>query len=209
MDKLSSKLIPFLILLFCNSIIAQRYTLQSFYTKQKPYIHIQVQEAFRISIKTFDSDTIRLKSNADGEYAHDFIVRSDISNDTLYIKDIQQPFLTHFDDKLAAHKVTSLAIEIEVPKNASIFIRSFKSNVYLNGFYKKVEIYLDNGHCELVPFLGNANVQTINGNINLSTKNANIQTSLGSKETIINPKISLHKINLKTATGKITISKIK
>ncbi|HKJ47642.1 MAG TPA: hypothetical protein VJ973_01055, partial [Christiangramia sp.] len=72
-------------------------------------------------------------------------------------------------DKLSAHKVFSLEIELEVPFNMQVNIISNIASLKAKGAYASIFAELKDGYCQLLDFSGEAVINTFSGNITVET----------------------------------------
>ena len=113
-------------------------------------------------------------------------------------------------DKLSAHKVHAIAIEITVPERLKTTLNSDIGNLNATGFYEQLTANLKSGNCMLNHASGHLVIQTVNGNISLTAKNAQIisetKTGLVTQQQLVDGN-SMFK--LKTIKGNINIEQSK
>lgn len=173
-------------------------------------IVIEGDDIFKIKVKTARTNTFTLTSKIEGEYAEKTSIITETKNDSLLINSAYQTYSQKENDKLNAHKVLSIEVELEIPENLSLYFKSEIASAEVNGSYKQLVLELNQGNAKLVNFIGDAIINTFNGNIDIETNYASIdaltKTGTINKEEIIKAEneILLHSIN-----GNIKISKTK
>lgn len=118
-----------------------------------------------INVVSSPHSVITMAARVQGELAEEIMIKEETQFRTLTIGTGLAPYFIPENDKLAAHKVLSVDMTIEVPKGRSVMVRSKFGSVNAMGTYDFFDVALDNGHCRLNGFLGEARLYTINGNI--------------------------------------------
>jgi DUF4097 and DUF4098 domain-containing protein YvlB len=198
-----------LLLFFCLATgFSQKETAASFDAKGIEKLYILTDEVFKIKIKTSKIDKINITSKAHGEYYDEISLNTEVLQDRLVITSQFNERLQNGFDKLSAHKVFSFEINLEIPENLQVFIKSNIASLQGQGKYKYLEAELKSGFCSLEDFEGNALVNTYSGSIEMETSHAKIDVSSRSgsikleKITPGNNKVELHSI-----TGDIRVQK--
>ncbi len=126
---------------------------------------ISSDQVYNVKIKSGDNGIIDLLTSIEGEYFESVTVDTKIISRTLKIDTGFSPFFKPKNDKLAAHKVLSIEMTLQVPENLAVVIRSKSASVRFEGNISFLETALDNGNCELSRFRGNARLYSISGDI--------------------------------------------
>ncbi len=174
-------------------------------------IEIVSDEIFKINIEAKEVSEINFNSTIQGEHFQDIVVSTSIENGTLKISTAYSPFYVADNDKLAAHKLISVEVNLTIPQNLQILVKSKIASVFASGNFKNIEVGLENGNCQLTDFLGNANLQTKNGFINVDAK-PNVSGKATSKHGKIEnnlPKIGKYLIVAESITGSISLQETK
>lgn len=141
-------------------------------------IHINSDLIFKIKISAQPTDKIILNTIIDGETSTSTLVHVNIADTRLEITTGRLPDYSPFNDKLSAHKVLSIELDLIIPQNLSVNIRSTLAEVTLAGHYKDVAIGLGRGG-----FIGEdlrfreSVITTISGNISLLLSKATVVAS--------------------------------
>jgi len=165
------------ILLFSLAVSAQKDTSQQLEANGIKSLHIDTDEVFKINIKTIKGDYILISTHAEGEYFNDIALNTEVLGETINLTTQFREILQSGYDKLSAHKVFSLEITLEIPKDLKVFIKSNIAAVEAEGEYDFLQIQLNSGYCNLVNFEGNALINTYNGAINVKTSGATVIAS--------------------------------
>jgi hypothetical protein len=165
------------ILLFSIAVSAQKDTSQQLEANGIKSLHIDTDEVFKINIKTIKGDYILISTHAEGEYFNDIALNTEVLGETINLTTQFREILQSGYDKLSAHKVFSLEITLEIPKDLKVFIKSNIAAVEAEGEYDFLQIQLNSGYCNLVNFEGNALINTYNGAINVKTSGATVIAS--------------------------------
>lgn len=205
---LKFKLVIFFLLVIHFSV-AQKQTEKQWNAQQIEKVDINGEGIFKIYIKNSESNTIDLVVKFEGEHSENLVIIDSINQGVLKLSTGFQPLFKADNDKLSAHKVLSVELQLSIPKHIDLNIKSDIAQTKIEGQFPNVFIELKTGNCTLDPFFGNATINTISGNINIKTNNA--KTIAKSKTGIVDVKqfkLALYQLNLQTVNGTINVSKI-
>jgi len=128
-------------------------------------VEIISDEIYHVRIISEPIETISVRLQAEGEYSEQVTLLTSEANKTLSLTHGFTPFFVKDNDKLAAHKVISIEIEIRVPAHFTVVVKGAIVSVETEGFFKNIALELAEGNCHLYGFKGNAQLRTKNGNI--------------------------------------------
>lgn len=187
---------------------AQKVVRKSVLNPETSFINIDAENIFKVELSTAVSKVIEIQANIDGEYSDDLLVKIEKKGLSLEISAGFHPNFIHPNDKLSAHKVISISLQVHMPKNMEVNLFGTNTNVYAKGEFKNLRISLDDGSCNLDVFNGSAQVLTRSGDIYVYTKGATIKTknSFGRIEGNIIP-VGDDIFELTTITGDIHLMK--
>lgn len=170
-------------------------------------LHLKVDEVFGVYISTNPKlNELKIKSYSEGEYAQNIGFNFTEENKTLTIQTVFPEILTSGYDKLSAHKVFAVRLEIEIPEYKSVIIQSDLASVYGSGNYTYFETELKSGRCELYHFSGKALINTFKGDIEVETLQENITAYSTHGEVKLSPSFKKgNKISLKSIDGDINV----
>lgn len=138
-------------------------------------VYFDMDKVFNINITTTASDVIVIKASSEGEYANHFVVNEKYEGNQLNIIGSIAFSFPNNQDKLSAHKVHAIDIEIQIPKHLKIILRSDIGNLKVAGSYKTFFGDLMSGNCYLKNIQGNITIQTVKGDINLKAQEGTIE----------------------------------
>lgn len=162
-------------LLLPLSLFAQKKAEQTFDIEGIQAIEIDSDLIFKITMHTQPVTSIQLNTVVDGETYASTLVNAKVVDDRLEIRTGRTPDFTPFNDKLSAHKVLSIELEMIIPENMDVDIKSTLAEVHLGGLYGKLQIDLGRGGLigRGVRFRKSV-INTISGNITLALTQANV-----------------------------------
>ncbi|WP_152975590.1 hypothetical protein [Lacinutrix himadriensis] len=198
------------IFLFCFTYMlhAQNIHEKTFSEGDISTISINGKNVFKITVDAKPVHEITVHSRVEGENNENIVLVTETKNSNLYIAIKQQPLFVDANDKLSAHKVISVEINLVIPEYLSMGINLYESDLIVNGNYKSVSVNSDSGNCFFNAFYGDAKIYTRDGNIAVQTNKANISAT--SKNGDIKQEeidSGSHEIIIKTINGNVTVSK--
>ena len=201
----------FLIFVFALvHVHGQKLVKKAFIGPRTGTIQVDAQYCYRIDLKTEPTDEVHVSAIMEGEYARDLLVSIEQSGTTAVIRTDFQPNFVNPNDKLSAHKVISIALEISVPEYKNVDVFGTKTNLYATGKYKDLKITLSDGRCTLRNISESVTVSTQKGDILLSAPSGDVisESTYGSvqKESI---PFGDNRFFLKTVEGDILVTKTK
>ena len=201
----------YFLIFFSLQFLNGQKTVQKTITNHKDTaIEIDANNCFLVTIKTSKTNTIIVEAKMAGEYGNDLALNIHEEGTTLLIDTDLNANFEFPNDKLAAHKVLSIALEISVPENLKVTIHGTYCNVNTYGTYQNLDVSLSDGKCILNSIGDKTSVYTQSGTIELHANSAKIN-AISSYGEVTSEKIpegnSLY--SLKTITGNIRIYKTK
>jgi hypothetical protein len=202
-------LLPFF-LIFFFSVSAQKVTREVISADNIKKISLSGDEVFKVRVNTSRGKEIIITTHTEGEYFNDISLDAEHRNETLFLASRYREILQNGYDKLSAHKVFSMEVELHIPKNMILEVNSNVASVYLTGVYEQVFVQLKNGSCYFEDFSGNAVINTYDGNILGTARSINAEAKSRNGEVEI-PQIlhGNHKMVLTSINGDIKISETK
>ncbi|MFI2741438.1 hypothetical protein ACG2LH_01750 [Zhouia sp. PK063] len=172
-------------------------------------INLNATNCFEVKVATHASKEIIIKAHEEGEYQNKLVITTHKQDQNLKIGVVPSPFISLEDDKLAAHKVVSVSIELVLPENLSINIQGKEGAIFTTGKFRNIEETADEANCFLEDIEAeNINIQTFNGDIHLFTNNGNVKAiSKYGKVEKQNLPFDNEKYELKTVNGNIYVLK--
>ncbi|WGK65979.1 hypothetical protein [Croceiramulus getboli] len=118
---------------------------------------------FKIKLTTTTRPQIKIRTGIEGETFESALLLSEQKNKQLILTTGRSPEYIHYDDKLAAHKVMSVELTIEVPEELAITIVSELASVRAEGHYGLLNWSLRDGDVRLFRFRGSGMIKTVTG----------------------------------------------
>ncbi|MDT0606514.1 hypothetical protein [Croceitalea rosinachiae] len=141
------------------------------------YIFIDTKNCYQVNLKTIASKELVVKASIEGEYLRDLVVKVEDNGKDVFVS---AGFLPNFiapNDKLSAHKVISISLDINIPQNSNVQLFGTNSILYAEGNYKLLQVSLADGDCTLNNIIEKAEVKTQKGNIVVIAKNGTIEAT--------------------------------
>lgn len=154
---------------------AQRDTWEILDAENVRSIRIDTDEVFKIEMTASKAPGIRIKTHSEGEYYDEIVLDTKMDGNQLIITTKYPQILSGGYDKLSAHKVFSLEIELQVPEGLEVTVNSNIASLITHGKFQLVNANLKEGYCQLLDFDGAAVINTYNGNILVETSKGIIE----------------------------------
>ncbi|MFK7811622.1 MAG: DUF4097 family beta strand repeat-containing protein [Maribacter sp.] len=201
----------FFILLFFtfNFLTAQKVVKKSIIDSTISSFKIDASSCYEINIETTDTDEVAVEATIDGEYKKDLVLHLKEEGSTVLISAGFQPNFENPNDKLSAHKVVSIALEIHIPAQKDVQVFGTNSNIWATGAYENLKITLNDGTSNLNNVKGKVEVASQSGDIRVKSESAEILSK--SKYGIIDKELiptGNNKYILNTVTGNILLKRI-
>ena len=119
---------------------AQRMIEKSLVNKNVRFFYIDSSLAYQLILDTNLSGEIGLRASIEGEYQNEIVLNVQESGSDLFISPAFSPEYQFKNDKLSAHKVISISLEISVPENLSVHLTGTSTNVKAKGVYKLLQV---------------------------------------------------------------------
>ncbi|MCP9199412.1 hypothetical protein MKO06_05810 [Gramella sp. GC03-9] len=170
---------PFCILFLLFGIMAhaQRETMETIDARNIKILRIATDEVYQIKLLASKTSDISIKTRSEGEYFRDIYLDTSIKDGVLKINSRYPQRLAGGYDKLSAHKVFSMEVEIEVPEGLEISITSNLASVIATGNFESIQADLKQGYCKLLNFSGSARINTYSGDILVEAHSGKIEAT--------------------------------
>ncbi|WP_108422489.1 hypothetical protein [Flagellimonas amoyensis] len=197
-------------LFFLVHLHGQKLVKKAFIGPRTESIQIDAQYCYRIDLATSPTDEVQVSASIEGEYAKDLLVSIEEEGTTVLVSAGFQPIFINPNDKLSAHKVVSIALQISVPEYKEVSIFGTNSNVNASGKYENLHITLSDGICTLENVSETVEVATQKGDIWLSAPSGHIlaESTYGKVDQETIP-FGDNQFILKTVEGQIHLKKTK
>lgn len=200
-----------LLYIFCFALAVahgQKLVSKVIANPENQYIFVDTKNCFEVTLKTWSEKKLEVKATIEGEYVKDLVVKIEEKGKDVFVSAGFLPNFINPNDKLSAHKVVSIALDISIPDNTNIQIFGTNTNIMASGNYKDLKVTLSDGHCSLKNILANAEVKTQKGNITLTTESGKIlANSQYGKVGTHNIPVGTAKYSLSSVEGNIRLNK--
>ncbi|MEO0526879.1 MAG: DUF4097 family beta strand repeat-containing protein [Bacteroidota bacterium] len=196
--------------LCCHFACAQKIVKKTIIDHHTSFVQIEAANCFEITMQTSKTKEMVVEATIDGEYKKDLLLNIGKKGTTAIVNTSFQPNFIDPNDKLSAHKVIAIALNITIPENRNVQVYGTSCNVTATGLYKNLDIRLDDGMCTLNNVGYEIKVATQSGDIHARSSAADIDRS--SKYGKIFEEVIPYGENhfeLNTVTGDIHLMKIK
>ena len=172
-------------------------------------LEIISNDIYNIVINSSDTTSINVVTKIEGEHYENVVLNISEENKTLTLSTGFTPYFQAENDKLAAHKVISIEMELNISNRLEVFVRSSLASLTTHGIFKGLRVELGNGNCVLNDFEGDAQLFTRDGNITAiaqRTVKARAKTKRGKLINELSPTGNFS-IDAKSVNGDITLLK--
>lgn len=197
-----------IIFLSIQMAIGQKIVKKTILNTTDTAIDINTTNCYRVIINTSKTNEIVVEATMAGEYSNDLALNIFEEGNTLLIDTSLNANFELPDDKLGAHKVIAITLDIKIPENLNVNLHGTSSAINAHGTYDNLVVTLNDGKCVLKTSGKKTTVKTQSGTIELFVKSATIQaTSNYGKVTSDKIPLGVFEYNLNTITGDIHIYK--
>lgn len=199
----------FIVLLFSIELLAaQKVVKKSIIDSEITAISIDAKNCFELSLKTAKNEEMVLEAAIEGEYKKDLVLITEQEGNTIQVSSGFRPIFKNPNDKLSAHKVISIALQVTLPEYKSVTVYGTNCNVTAQGTYRNLKVTLDDGMCTLDQVSESAEVNTQSGDIDIKTAKAKIEATsrYGSIKSDTIPS-GADEYKISTVTGEVRINK--
>ena len=199
-----------LLVVLSGNLFAQKRLFKTYDVSDTHTLFIKSDDIFQIKLTTAQTDQITIYTQIEGETFESSLLHTEIVDGVLNITTGRTPDFIPFNDKLSAHKVLSIVLEIILPEGLTLDVYSTLASVDAQGDYNQIRMNLGRGGCYLsgLRFRESAHINTISGNITVETENAKILAQSRNGNIVIPKGMNgINTIELQTIDGDITVIK--
>ena len=168
-------LVAFLILFY--GLNAQKILKQTIPIGNISFLQINSENCYKVKLSTHNSNEIILAASLEGEYQNDIVVSSIQEGATLFLETKFQMLFNNPNDKLSAHKIVSVFLDIVLPKGLSVKLLGNSTKIDLSGEYNKVEIHNIDENIILQNVEGNILAKSFSGSIILNIESGEVSAN--------------------------------
>ena len=145
--------------------------------KHARFFYIDSSLAYQLILDTNLSEEIHIRALVEGEYQNEIILNIRESGSEIFISPSFTPEYQFKNDKLSAHKVISIALDISLPENLSVHLKGAYTNLNAKGAFKVLHIDLKDGRCYLDHTSGEIHANTDSGEIIVESNTGYVEAS--------------------------------
>lgn len=198
----------FWMLLFSFAVMAQKKLHKMMLAHDINVIQVNTANCFEVNVHTVSGNEVTVEAELEGEYSRELDLEMNLNGSTVFIEANFVPNFENPNDKLSAHKVVSILLNITVPSYKNVKMYGTNSRVNVDGKFEDLQVSLSDGSCSLHSVTGTADIKTQSGSIVVESPGARIEAESKYGHVAFNPipkGSSTYK--LQTVTGNIEFSK--
>ncbi len=168
------------LLLFCfysQGLFSQKTSRKEIRNEDITSVQILTDKCYQLQISTHRSKEVVVVASIEGEYQDNLIITFQEEVNTLIVAASFQPIFNVPNDKLSAHKVISIGLEVILPENIDIVVSGTNTSVMANGMFQKLSISLADGSCVLSNAYGVIAVKTHSGTVRYLSDKTDVNAS--------------------------------
>lgn len=171
------KVFMFVLFISFGMLNAQKVVKKAVQNPETSNLLIDANNCYQIDLTTTSAKDIVIEAFMDGEYKNDLLIKIEEDGPTIAVSAGFHPNFIKPNDKLSAHKVISIALKVQIPKNMKVNLFGVNANVYATGNYEDIRVTLDDGNCNFNTIMGMASATTQSGDIYVYSNGAIIETN--------------------------------
>ena len=194
-------------LLISTSIFSQKVMEKQINISGVERIEFLADAIYKIKITSIKTNTLVIRATVAGDAAENVVLELIKTPTSLTITPGFTPFFKLENDKLAAHKVMAIELEVLLPENLNVSVSSKMASLQCFGNFNYLQAYLEQGDCELKSFNGDGVIQTKNGDVTVNASQDVGVLAISKTGLVIGKPYQdeYHKLEIKTVSGAITI----
>ena len=193
-----------------QTVPAQKAISKSYPASYDTLIQIDTDKCYLAEISAYEGEAVIVEARMDGEYAEALSVNIIEEGKTLRVGADFNPDFKLPNDKLSAHKVVSISLNVRIPAYRDVQVFGTSCNVMLSGAFNTVDVVLNDGSCTLDQVAHNVKVNTQSGNIRLNSLQGAIK-AVSHYGKVLQDEIPQgeKRFDLETVSGDITLLRTK
>lgn len=144
---------------------AQKQITKTFRLHDLSHLDLAFDGVYNLSIKTLRTNEVKVVAKSEGEFAQYFVLDTQYDDTKLAISSALDFTYEDANDKLSIHKVQAISIEITIPENLVVTLKSDIANLELRGKYRNFTAQLTSGNAVIHHMREQLKISTIMGNI--------------------------------------------
>ncbi len=129
-----------------------------------------------LTLSTHRSEDVLLNTQSEGEYQLQYVVVTQHENHWLTVYPQRAPSFNSYNDKLSAHKVIAMNLEIRVPESIKVEIEANQGKLNVSGLYRELYIQLDEGSLKMSHIAEQSTIKTKGASVYLNIDSGTVET---------------------------------
>lgn len=138
---------------------------------------INAENCYKLRVSTHSLQEVLVKASMEGEYQNDIIITSKHEGATFFLETAFHKLFNNPNDKLSAHKIVSVFLDIVLPKGTSVKLLGGTTSINISGEYDKMEVVNMDENIILDSVKGNISVKSFSGNVFLNAELGNVEAN--------------------------------
>ncbi len=139
-------------------------------------ITIDMRFIHGLTLSTHRSKDVLLNTQSEGEYQLQYVVVTQYDNHWLTVYPQRAPSFKSYNDKLSAHKVIAMNLEIRVPEYIKVEIEANQGNLNVSGLYRELYIQIDEGSLKMFHIAEQSTIKTKGASVYLNIDSGTVET---------------------------------
>tara|TARA_A200000113_G_scaffold223794_1_gene240198 strand:+ start:1059 stop:1652 length:594 start_codon:yes stop_codon:yes gene_type:complete len=128
-------------------------------------IFLDLDFTSNLTINESISSDIYVKYNQEGEFKKNVILKMNMDNRELNIQEVLSPTLKRHNDKLSVHKTISNTIDVSIPIDFKIIVKTKSCNIKIMSSFSDINIEIEEGKVNLNQKKIQGKIKSISANI--------------------------------------------
>ena len=147
---------------------AQTQVTKTIAAAQLTNVAIAVDNIAALTVTTYSGTHIVVEATFEGEYSNDLLITARQAQNKLTLGVQFSPLFEGYNDKLSAHKVVAVQLQVKIPKDKLVSVFGEQCKVTASGVFQFLQVDLHDGNVLLQDYVGEAAITTYNAPIQLS-----------------------------------------
>lgn len=130
-----------------------------------------------LKLTTHSSDEVALSTQSEGEYQLQYVVVTQHEDRWLTVYPQRVPAFNTLNDKLSAHKVIAMTLEMQIPEAIVVEIEATRGAIDISGRYRELKVQLDEGSLKMTHRAEQSVIKTKGASVFLNVESGMIESN--------------------------------
>lgn len=130
-----------------------------------------------LKLTTHASDEVALSTQSEGEYQLQYVVVTQHEDRWLTVYPQRVPAFNTPNDKLSAHKVIAMTLEMQIPEAIVVEIEATRGAIDISGRYRELKVQLDEGSLKMTHRAEQSVIKTKGASVFLNVDSGMIESN--------------------------------